>query len=150
MPPLRKACWEITLMTSQGIPGLPAALANQRACSCHVTSIVRGPETSNVVRPTMAHTEYFIQLVDMHRSTPCITPLGLESDNKRLHTSSPIIAVSISDYVLTSSCTRICTYCSSFDSDIMKLRIDNIYSRKLMCQTQLEKQCRKFKHWLNI
>ena len=70
-------------MMSHGIPGLPVVLANQRAFSSHVTSIVQGRETSNVVLPFMGDTKSFMQLVDMHRPTPCISPLGLESDNKR-------------------------------------------------------------------
>ena len=69
-------------MTSHGIPGSPAVSANQRVFSCHVTTIVQGRQTSNVVRPIMVHTKSFIQLVNMRRSMPCITPLGLESDNK--------------------------------------------------------------------
>ena len=69
-------------MTSQGIPASPQELASHRAFLCHVTTIVQGRETSKVVRPIMVHTNSFIQLVDMHRSTPCITLLGLESDNK--------------------------------------------------------------------
>ena len=69
-------------MTSHGIPALPAVLANQRAFSRHVTSIVEGRETSNVVLTTMGNTKSFIQLINMHRPRPCITSLGVESDNK--------------------------------------------------------------------
>ena len=65
-------------MASHGIPGILTGLANQRASSCHVTSIVQGRETSNVVLPTMGNTKSFIQLANMHRPTPCITPLGPE------------------------------------------------------------------------
>ncbi len=43
----------------------------------------------NVVLPTMGNTESFMQLVDMHCPTPCITLLGLESDNK--YASSDIV-----------------------------------------------------------
>ena len=69
-------------MTSHGIPALPAGLANQRALSSHVTTIVKGRKTSNVVLPFMGNTKSFMQLFNIHRPTPCITPLGLESDNK--------------------------------------------------------------------
>ncbi len=68
-------------MTSQGIPALPQELDNQRAFSCHMITIVEGREASNVVLPTMGNKRSFIQLANMHRPTPCITPLGLESDN---------------------------------------------------------------------
>ena len=69
-------------MMSHGILALPVVLANQRSISCHVTSIVQGCETSNVVLPFMGNTKSFMQLFDIHRPTPCITLLGLESDNK--------------------------------------------------------------------
>ena len=72
-------------MTSHGIPALPAVLANQRAFSCHVTTIVQGRQTLNVVLPTMGNTKSLMQLLDIHRPTPCITPLGLESDIKNLY-----------------------------------------------------------------
>ena len=67
-----------------GIPALPREPANQLAFSSHVTSIVPGRETSNVVRTMMVHTKSFIQLIDMHCPAPCIRLLGLVSDNKDL------------------------------------------------------------------
>ena len=69
-------------MTSHGISGFPAGLANERASSCHVSTIFEGRETSNVVLLTMSNTKSFIQLVNMHRPRPFITRLGVESDNK--------------------------------------------------------------------
>ena len=86
MPPLRNAYWEMNLMTSHGIPGLPTGLANQRAFSSHLSSIVQGRQTSNVVLPFMGNTKSFMQLLDISLPMACITPLGLESDNK-IHVS---------------------------------------------------------------
>ena len=83
MPPLHSALWEEEVMMSHGIPGLLAVSANQRAFSCHVITIVEGCKTSNVVLSTMGNTKSFIQLVNMHWPRPCLTPVGLESDNKK-------------------------------------------------------------------
>ena len=62
-------------MTPQGILALPAGLANQQAFSCHVTSIVEGRVTLNVTP------SWVIQ------PRPCITPVGVESDNKMISQS---------------------------------------------------------------
>ncbi len=42
-------------MTSHGIPALPRELANQRAFSSHVTSIVQGRESTNDIRQANRH-----------------------------------------------------------------------------------------------
>ena len=68
-------------MMSSRILALLQELANQQAFLYNLTPAkVKGCETLNVVLPTMGNIKYFIQL---NHPTPCISPVGLESDDKR-------------------------------------------------------------------
>ena len=68
-------------MMSHRILGIPAVLANQRVSLCQVIAEAKWREFSNVGLPTMGKKRSFIQLIVINRPTPCITLLGLESDN---------------------------------------------------------------------
>ena len=81
-PRLRKACWKMNLITSPGVSAFPREAANQQVSSYHMTAEAKGRQTLNVVLPTMGNEKSFLQHFDINLLTPCITLLGLKSDNK--------------------------------------------------------------------